>query len=144
MKQTITSTSEQETVAFAKALTKTIKDNGIITLNGDLGMGKTVFARTMIRSLVGNNDLEVPSPTFTLLQTYESQFGPISHFDCYRLNSPEDIYEVGWEDAVNSGISIIEWPERLGYVLPTKRTDIYLENVKNMNNHRHIRVERIG
>ena len=88
----------------------------IITLSGDLGVGKTVFARAFIKSLKYQG--HVPSPTVTLLQTYETQPVPISHFDFYRLKSPEEIFELGVEDLFFSGISLIEWPEKMGKFKP--------------------------
>ena len=82
------------------------------------------FARSFIHALgVGE---EVPSPTFTLLQVYECDPAPIWHFDLYRLLSPEETWELGIEDAFSAGISLIEWPERLGPLLPERRLEIAL------------------
>ena len=88
----------------------------IITLSGDLGVGKTVFARAFIKSL--KYEGHVPSPTFTLLQTYETKPVPISHFDFYRVKAPEEIFELGVEDLFFNGISLIEWPEKMGKFKP--------------------------
>src|ERR1700745_1141479 len=82
----------------------------IIALKGDLGTGKTVFARAFIRAC-GNED-EVPSPTFTLVQVYDGGPSGISHFDLYRIRAPDEAWELGIEDAFAAGISLIEWPER--------------------------------
>ncbi len=116
--------SEDETVQFAAAFAAQLKSNDVVLLYGDLGMGKSVFARSIIRSLCHNKRMAVPSPTFTLVQTYDAQDLSISHFDLYRLAQPEEIYEIGWEDALSSGISLVEWPERLGPLKPSKSIDV--------------------
>lgn len=104
---------------MAAALTPLLTPPSILVLEGDLGAGKTTLARALIRTLSGDPLLDVPSPTFTLLQTYDTKNGPVWHFDLYRLKDPEEIYEIGWEDALSGGgIIIIEWAERLGPLLP--------------------------
>jgi len=113
------SQSEQDTISFAKKFAKNLKGNEIIALWGTLGMGKTVFAKAVIQELTGRKE-EVPSPTFTLLQTYDTPLGEVFHFDFYRLKSPEEAYEIGIEDAFDSGISLIEWPEKIGNLLPKR------------------------
>ena len=120
------SQNEADTIAFAKEFAKTLKGNEIIALWGTLGMGKTVFARTIIQELSGRKE-EVPSPTFTLLQTYDTPKGEIFHFDFYRLKNPEEAYEIGIEDAFESGICLIEWPEKIGKLLPKHTINIYFE-----------------
>lgn len=119
-------TSEDETGRLAADLAPTLKPGDILCLHGNLGMGKSVFARALIRALMRDPAQEVPSPTFTLVQTYDSPTGEIWHFDLYRLKEPDEVYELGWEEALGSAISIIEWPERLGYLLPSDRVDIHL------------------
>ncbi len=119
------SSSEQETREIARGFAKSLVGGDIILLNGDLGMGKSVFARSVIRSLCDNENLEVPSPTFTLVQTYDTSIGQVWHFDLYRLSSPEEIYEIGWEEAISSGgILLVEWSERLGDLMPTSYMDV--------------------
>ncbi len=116
--------SENETADLAASFAGRLSGGEIICLSGPLGAGKSVFARALIRALCGDDTLEVPSPTYTLLQTYDSSYGPIWHFDLYRIEDPEEIYEIGWEEALSGGIVLIEWPERLGTLLPEKRVDI--------------------
>lgn len=97
----------------------------VIALGGDLGSGKTEFARAFIRALT-DADEEVPSPTFTLVQTYEGISGNIWHFDLYRIKLPEEVLELGIEDAFHDAITLVEWPEKLGPYLPRGRLDINL------------------
>jgi tRNA threonylcarbamoyladenosine biosynthesis protein TsaE len=83
-----------------------------VLLYGPLGMGKSTLARGLIRALTGPDE-DVPSPTFTLVQFYESD-PPVAHFDLYRLTRPEEAAEIGLDEALDDGCAIIEWPERLG------------------------------
>ena len=98
--------------------------NGMIALFGDLGIGKTVFARGFIHSFEGVD--EVVSPTFSLLQLYEFAKIKVYHYDLYRINSPDEIIELGIFDAINDGITLVEWPERMDNYFPKNRLDIYL------------------
>ena len=120
------SQSEQETISFAKKFAKTLKGDEIIALWGTLGMGKTVFAKAVIQEL-SNRKEDVPSPTFTLLQTYDTPLGEVYHFDFYRLKNPEEAYEIGIEDAFKNGICLIEWPEKIGKLLPKRAINIYFK-----------------
>jgi tRNA threonylcarbamoyladenosine biosynthesis protein TsaE len=115
---------EAATAALAARLAARARPGDVIALKGDLGTGKTTFARAFIRALGG--DEEVPSPTFTLVQLYEVDRATIWHFDLYRLRSPEEAWELGIEEAFASGIALIEWPERLGALLPERRLEIAL------------------
>lgn len=133
--------SETETIAAAIAFAATIKPRDIILLNGDLGVGKSVFSRAVIRTLTQSPALDVPSPTFTLVQTYEAPIGDIWHFDLYRLKDPEELYEIGWEDALTSGTILIEWPERLDYLTPQKTITVTLTQGENPSS-RVITIER--
>jgi tRNA threonylcarbamoyladenosine biosynthesis protein TsaE len=98
-----------------------------ILLSGDLGAGKTHFARAFINALTDAPE-EVPSPTFTLVQTYaaQAQGQPVEiwHFDLYRLKSPEETFELGIEEAFAEGIVLVEWPDRLGYLKPREYLDL--------------------
>jgi tRNA threonylcarbamoyladenosine biosynthesis protein TsaE len=115
---------EIATATLAARISELAEAGDIIALKGDLGTGKTTFARGFIRAR--GSEEEVPSPTFTLVQIYELAPAAIWHFDLYRLKSPEEVWELGIEDAFNEGISLIEWPERLGPLLPRRRLQIEL------------------
>ena len=109
---------EAATAGLAGRLAQRAQRGDVIGLAGDLGSGKTTFARAFIRAL-GTGDEEVPSPTFTLVEVYGfAGRPPVWHFDLYRLTAPEQSWELGIEDALAEGVSLIEWPERLGPLLP--------------------------
>ncbi len=114
---------EAATIAAAAALAPYLRTGQTLLLQGDLGAGKSTFARALIRALpLADGSLApdeiVPSPTFTLLQTYDRALGPVYHFDLYRLSDPEEVWELGWEEAQAEGLSLIEWPQRLGPLRP--------------------------
>jgi tRNA threonylcarbamoyladenosine biosynthesis protein TsaE len=115
---------ERATVALAARVAGVAARGDVIALSGPLGAGKTVFARAFIRARGGIG--EVPSPTFTLVQTYELPEGAIWHFDCYRLKEADEAWELGIEDAFRDGISLIEWPERIETLLPADRLRVDL------------------
>ena len=123
--QKIKLTSLKDTENLAKKVAGLLRPGRMLALYGDLGAGKTTFARMLIQSILGP-ETEVPSPTFTLVQTYDLPQGTLWHFDLYRLNDPEEIWELGFEDAQSTGIMIVEWPERLGPYLPKDRLEIHL------------------
>jgi tRNA threonylcarbamoyladenosine biosynthesis protein TsaE len=116
---------ENATLALAVRLAAVARPGDVIVLQGELGAGKTSFARAFIRARGG--DEAVPSPTFTLVQTYELPGGAIWHFDLYRLRAAEEAWELGIEDAFRDGISLIEWPERLGSLLPKRHLRVALD-----------------
>lgn len=122
---------ETATAALAARIAALAQSGDIIALKGELGAGKTSFARAFIRAR-GSGE-EVPSPTFTLVQSYELAEATIWHFDCYRLRDPEEAWELGIEDAFRDGISLIEWPERLGSLLPARRLEIALHSGNSPN-----------
>src|SRR5205807_6696912 len=104
---------EAATARLAARISALAEIGDVIALSGDLGAGKTTFARAFIRARGETG--EVPSPTFTLVQVYELAAAAIWHFDLYRLRSPDEAWELGIEDALTEGISLIEWPDRLGH-----------------------------
>ena len=118
----LTLDGEQATAELAAEIASLTEDGDVIALSGELGTGKTTFARAFLREW-GVQE-EIPSPTFTLVQTYELEAGTVWHFDLYRLEKPDDALELDIEDAFTEGISLIEWPERLGAYLPWERLDL--------------------
>lgn len=108
-----------DTKYLASSFVNLLKTGDIIALNGTLGVGKTEFVRSLIQSLKQKE--EVPSPTFTLLQTYDMPNFDLYHFDLYRLEKPEDVYELGIEDAFSYGVTLIEWPIKMGKILPQSK-----------------------
>lgn len=120
--------SEEETKKLAKLLAQSLKTNDIVLLNGDLGAGKTFFCREIIKYFCGENT-SIISPTFNLLQTYKASNFTIYHYDLYRLKSPEEIYELGFEEALNGNLILIEWSEIIKHLLPTTLIEINLEVV---------------
>jgi tRNA threonylcarbamoyladenosine biosynthesis protein TsaE len=119
---------ERATVRLAARLAAVARAGDVIALQGPLGSGKTTFARGFIRAS-GTGREEVPSPTFTLVETYAVPGRPVIwHFDLYRLERAEEIYELGIEDAFAEGVSLIEWPERIAALLPRERLDLTLRS----------------
>lgn len=114
---------EAATCALAADFAREARAGDVVGLSGPLGAGKTVFARAFIRARLDAAD--VPSPTFTLVEIYQSLTGPaVWHFDLYRLDKPEEAYELGIEEAFATGISVIEWPERLGALMPREHLGV--------------------
>ena len=116
----------------AVALAALVRRGDVIALHGDLGAGKTAFARFLIQAL-GVKD-EVPSPTFTLVQTYPVEgrdFDSVWHFDLYRIGDPDEVVELGMDEAFDTGVTLIEWPERMGADLPEDRLSIRLSLVED-------------
>ena len=117
--------SPEETWELASELAGELPAGTVIALHGDLGAGKSSFARAFIRALPGIDVGEdVPSPTFTLVQTYESENASVWHFDLYRIEHPQELIELGWDDAVDEGLCLVEWPDKAGTALPHDRIDI--------------------
>jgi tRNA threonylcarbamoyl adenosine modification protein YjeE len=116
--------NEQATRRLAADLAAMMASGDMVTLSGDLGAGKTAFARALIRRLAEDEKLDVPSPTFTLIQTYPTPRFPLVHADFYRVASPDELDELGFEDAAEDALVLVEWPERAGSRLPADRLDI--------------------
>ena len=116
---------EAATEALGRRLADAARPGDTIALAGPLGAGKTTLARAFIRRLTSAAE-EVPSPTFTLVQTYPGRGGTIWHFDLFRLARPEEALELDFDEAVAGGIVLIEWPERLGALLPARRLEVRL------------------
>ena len=108
---------EAATALLGEDLAAALRPGDVVALKGDLGAGKTTLARALIRALADDPDLDVPSPTFTLVQTYEARL-PVAHFDLYRLGSPAELDELGFDEAAADGVALVEWPERAGDRLP--------------------------
>ena len=136
--------SEAQTIAFARSVADDVQAGDVILLEGDLGMGKSVFSRALIRAVCQNDAQDVPSPTFTLVQTYDSPKGLIWHFDLYRLTDPSEIYEIGWEEALSGGISLVEWPDRLGGMTPKRFIEVSFSGKKGAPDYRKIEIEYHG
>lgn len=119
--------------AVAELISLKIRSGDRIALHGDLGAGKTTFARYLIRALLGNDDAEVPSPTFPILQTYETPRLGVAHLDLYRIGEESEVAELGLEDLTASGAIIVEWPERAPSVLTDDRLDIVLAETDQPN-----------
>jgi tRNA threonylcarbamoyl adenosine modification protein YjeE len=106
-----------------------LQPGDLVTLSGSLGAGKTALARAIIRALAAEPALEVPSPTFTLMQSYETSRGPVVHADFYRIAGPGELIELGWDEVADTSILLVEWPERAASALNRARLDVILELV---------------
>lgn len=109
---------------LAQRLALKLRAGDVLALRGDLGAGKTTFARGLIRALLGDPDAEIPSPTFALAQVYPAPRVSVAHFDMYRLAGADEADELGFADAAATGLVIVEWPERIESLLPADRFDI--------------------
>ncbi len=110
----------EATRALARRLARCLRPGDLVALEGELGVGKTAFARALIRALAGA-DIEVPSPSFTLVQRYELPGIIVTHADLYRLGAPEDVQDLDLEEALEEGAVLVEWPERADEMLPPDR-----------------------
>jgi tRNA threonylcarbamoyl adenosine modification protein YjeE len=109
--------NEDATRALGEDLALTVKPGDCLALRGDLGAGKSALSRALIRAVAADDELEVPSPTFTLVQSYELRYA-ISHFDLYRLADESELAELGLDEALERGVVLIEWPDKAGSALP--------------------------
>ncbi|HEX5508868.1 MAG TPA: tRNA (adenosine(37)-N6)-threonylcarbamoyltransferase complex ATPase subunit type 1 TsaE [Pseudolabrys sp.] len=122
----VTLADEQATHRLMVDVAALIEPGDLITLSGDLGAGKTTFARALIRHLANDETIEVPSPSFTLMQTYELPGYSIMHGDLYRLSTPSELAELGFDDMPERALVLLEWPDRAAGLLPANRLDIAL------------------
>ena len=138
------SNSPKETENIAKAFAKELKGGDVVCLNGDLGTGKTAFVQGLVKALGFSEPIS--SPTFTVINCYEGGRMPIYHFDVYRIEDCDEMYEIGYEEYVyGDGLTLIEWSEKISDILPHDRYEITIE--KNYDKHedfRQINIERIG
>ena len=113
------------TQRLGQALAGLLAAGDAVLLEGDLGAGKTTLARALLRALCGSPDMEVPSPSYTLVQVYDAPVAEVAHFDLWRLDGPDALHELGWDDACE-GIVLVEWPDRLGTLAPPAALHIHL------------------
>jgi tRNA threonylcarbamoyladenosine biosynthesis protein TsaE len=106
------------TEALAATVAALAQTGDAILLEGELGAGKSAFARAFLRAASSDPALEVPSPSFTLVQSYDTRIGVVHHFDLWRLNGPGGLTELGWEEA-RDDVVLVEWPDRLGALRPS-------------------------
>lgn len=140
VKKSLEIADEAALARFAAFLAQRLQKGDVVTLTGGLGAGKTAFARALIQALDPAIS-EVPSPTFTLVQTYDLPKFTVWHFDLYRLEEKEqDILELGWEEALRFGVILVEWPERLGRLLPANRLEIEIAFIKDSENSRRLQI----
>ena len=130
MKKTLISNGPLETKALALRIRENLQNGDIVLLKGEIGAGKSHFARSLIQAAMDKVE-DVPSPTFTLVQTYDTVVGSIWHADLYRLNDQSEVFELGLIDAFGNDIVLIEWPDRLGYLEPQDALTIELVILEN-------------
>jgi tRNA threonylcarbamoyl adenosine modification protein YjeE len=124
--------NEQATRRLAVDLASVLKPGDLVTLSGDLGAGKTAFARALIRHLAADEALDVPSPTFTLVQTYTLPRFTVVHADLYRVTHAGELAELGVDEAAENAVVLLEWPDRAADVLPADRLDIAFTLAPNL------------
>ena len=130
MKKTLISNGPLETKALALRIRENLQNGDIVLLKGEIGAGKSHFARSLIQAAMDKVE-DVPSPTFTLVQTYDTIVGSIWHADLYRLSDQSEVFELGLIDAFGNDIVLIEWPDRLGYLEPQDALTVELVILEN-------------
>jgi len=142
---TVVLPDEQATMRLMVDVASALEPGDVLTLSGDLGAGKTTFARAMIRYLAGDETIEVPSPTFTLMQTYELPRFPVVHADLYRVTGSAELAELGFDDLPEDAVVVVEWPDRAAGFLPNDRIDLTLTLAPKLKpEFRHARVTGYG
>lgn len=128
MRTKVKLSSMNQTMALADALSKRLGAGDTLLLKGPVGAGKTALARSLIQAIQSRAGPveEVPSPTFTLVQTYEAGALEIWHADLYRLSTVDELYELGLLDAIDDALVLVEWPERMGDLLPSGGLTVHL------------------
>jgi len=121
---TLTVPNKAALAAFMADIAAALEPGDLVTLSGDLGAGKTTFARALIRYLAGDQTVDVPSPTFTFVQTYELPRFPLVHADLYRVTGASELAELGFDDLPEGAVVLLEWPDRAAGLLPPDRLDI--------------------
>jgi tRNA threonylcarbamoyl adenosine modification protein YjeE len=134
---------ERSVERLGELLALKVRAGDLVALHGDLGAGKTTLARALIRAMLGDLAAEVPSPTFSLCQVYATPRGTITHFDFYRLGQAQEVHELGFEEAAESGVVIVEWPERAAAYLGQSRFEISLADAAEASKRR-VTVRGIG
>ncbi len=135
--------NEAELEQLARVFAQGLVAGDCVALRGDLGAGKTTFARALVRALLDDPTHEVPSPTFALRQDYASARGPVVHLDLYRVTDVRELDELGFDEAAGRVITLIEWPERAEAALPASRFEIQLRNASRPDV-RHVTVMGLG
>lgn len=135
--RSITLNSPEETSELAARLGAELRPGDSILLEGEIGSGKTHFARSLIQSLMSAPE-DVPSPTFTLVQAYETPIGEVWHCDLYRLSTVDEIEELGLTEAFDSAICLIEWPDKLGPLTPATALTVQMQTDPNVMETRHL------
>src|SRR5262245_18022672 len=142
---TVVLPDEQATLRLMVDIAMALEPGDVLTLSGDLGAGKTFFARALIRHLAGDESVEVPSPTFTLMQTYDLPRFPLVHADFYRVSGSAELSELGFDDLPESAVVVLEWPDRAASFLPPDRIDVALTLAPKLKpEFRHARVTGYG
>jgi tRNA threonylcarbamoyl adenosine modification protein YjeE len=137
--------NEEATRRFAIDIAAALEPGDLVTLSGDLGAGKTTFARALIRYLAADDAIDVPSPTFTLVQSYELSRFPLVHADFYRLSGAAELAELGLDDLPERAVVLLEWPDRAAGFLPPDRLDITFTLAPELDPHaRNVRVVGYG
>ena len=128
--RSLTFKSPEETAIFARQLGTSLRPGDVVLLEGPIGSGKTHFTRNLIQSLMAEPE-DVPSPTFTLVQAYDTPSGEIWHCDLYRLSAAEEVDELGLTEAFDTAICLVEWPDKLGPLAPQGALTLTFETDPN-------------